>query len=391
MKQPVRLSAGFVKSVREPGRYGDGGRGSYGLALLVRPTATGGLSKSFIQRVRINGRETNVGLGSWPLTTLAEAREAAYRNARATRQGIDLLSERRKAATVPTFAEAAEVVIALQSGSWKAGSRNAEIWRQRLREYAMPTLGNLRVNSITSSDVLACVEPIWNAKNSTARKTLHYIVKVLGWAVAHGHAGANVATGDGVHGALPRHRAEVQHHRALRFTELREALAKVDASDVGETSKLALRFIAYTAARSGEVRGARWTEIDGATWTIPAARTKMGREHRIPLCKGALATIEAAKQYADGSTLIFPSVTGKVLADSVFSAILRNLSIDSTAHGWRSTFRTWSAESGQDRQPAEFALGHVEGSAAERAYQRGDLFERRAGLMESWCEAIATA
>ena len=389
MKQPVRLSAGFIKSVRESGRYGDGGRGSLGLALLVRPTATGGLSKAFVQRVRLNGRETNIGLGSWPLTTLAEAREAAFNNARAIRNGVDVLSERRKAATVPTFAEAAEIVIALQSGSWKDGSRNAEIWRQRLREYAMPTLGNLRVSAISSADVLACVTPIWNQKNATARKTLHYIAQVLAWAVAHGHIPANVAKGDAIRGALPRHRAEVQHHKALHYTELREALAKVDAADVGETSKLALRFLAYTAARSGEVRGATWGEIDGATWTIPAERTKMGREHRIPLCDGALAAIAAAKQYADGSGLVFPSVTGKVLADSVFSAILRGLSIDSTAHGWRATFRTWAAETGHDRQLAEFALGHVEGSAAERAYQRGDLYERRALLMQAWCAAIA--
>ena len=391
MKQPVRLSAGFIKSVREPGRYGDGGRGSLGLALLVRPTAAGGLSKAFIQRVRLNGRETNIGLGSWPLTTLAEAREAAYRNARAIRQGADPVSDRRRLSLVPTFEDAAEQVIALNAASWKAGSRNADIWRQRLTAYTYPVLRHRRLDAITSADVLACVMPIWASKHSSARKTLHYIGAVMAWGVAQGHCAANVAKGDAITAALPKHRAEVQHHRAIDWRSLPAALRALDASDAAETVKLAIRFLTLTATRSGEVRGMTWAEVDGATWEIPAERTKMGRVHRVPLCTGAMAVLEAAREYADGSGLVFPSVTGKVLADSVFSAVLRGLSIPSTAHGLRSTFRTWAAEHGHDRQLAEFALGHIEGSQAERAYQRGDLYERRALLMQSWCVAISTA
>ena len=385
--RPVRLTAAFVRNVKEAGRYGDA-RGGFGLALLVRESASGGLSRSFVQRIRINGRATNVGLGSFPLTTLDEAREAAYRNARAVRQGVDVLAERRKLAAVPTFAEAAEATISLHSGGWKAGSRNAEIWRQRLREYVLPVLGNLRVDVITSADVLRAVTPIWSAKNSTARKTLAYVGAVLALAVAHGHRTDNPAKGDAITAALPRHRAEVQHHRALRHADLRDALAKVDASDAHPTHKLALRFLAFTVTRSGEVRGMRWVEVDGATWEIPAERTKMGRTHRVPLCTGAMAVLEAAREHGDGTGIVFPSTTGRPLADSVFSAMLRGLDIPATAHGLRASFRTWASEQGHDRQLAEFALGHLEGSAAELAYMRGDLFERRALLMQSWCSAI---
>ena len=376
-----------MKGVKRPGRFGDA-RGGFGLALVVRESASGRLSKSFVQRVRIGGRATNVGLGSWPLTTLDEAREAAYRNARAVRSGVDLLAERRKLAGVPTFREAAEATIALHSGSWKAGSRNAEIWRQRLREYAMPRLGSKRVDVIASADVLACVTPLWGSKNSTARKTLTYIAQVMAWAVAHGHRTDNPAKGDAVSAALPRGRGEVRHHRALHYSDLRDALAKVDECNALPQAKLALRLLALTATRSGEVRGMTWAEVDGALWTIPASRTKMRREHRVPLSGTALGVVEAAQQYADGSELVFPSSTGKPLADSVFSAALRRASVPSTAHGFRSAFRTWTSEIGADRELAEHALGHIEGSAAERAYQRGDLLERRGLLMEDWARAI---
>ena len=386
----TRLTATFVKNVKDAGSYGDA-RGGFGLRLLVRESASGRLSKGFVQRVRINGRATNVGLGSYPLTTLDDAREAAYQNARAVRQGVNVLAARRALAIVPTFREAADATIALNAASWKAGSRNADGWRQRLADYAMPRLGRMPVDAITSGDVLACVTPIWSSKPAASRKVLHYIAAVMAWAVAHGHRADNPAKGDAIKAALPRRRTEVKHHRAMHYSDLRDALAKVDAADAFPAKKLAIRFLALTATRSGEVRGMTWAEVDGATWTIPAERTKMGREHRVPLSHAALAVFEAARQYADGSTLIFPSTTGKRLADSVFSATLRSLGVESTPHGFRSTFRTWASEVGADRELAEHALGHVEGSAAERAYQRGDLFERRAELMEQWANQLGQA
>ena len=383
MQRPARLTGVFVRGVVEPGRYGDG-RGGYGLALVVTPRMGGGVSKAWVQRVRVDGRPTNLGLGGYPLVTLAEAREAAYRNARAIRSGSDPLADRRRRAAVPTFAEAADAVVTLYEASWKDGARTAALWRQRLNDYALPRLGRMRVDAITSADVLACVLPIWATRRETAQKTLQYVTAVLAWAVAQGHAPANVAKGDAITSALPRATAaKAQHLRALDWRDLPAAFDAIEADGV-TTATLALRFLALTATRAGEVRGMTWAEVDGATWELPAGRTKMGRPHRVALSAQALAVLDRAREYADGFGLVFSTPTGKAIASATPSKLFRDHGIATTAHGLRSSFRTWAAECGHDRQLAEFALGHVEGSEAERAYLRGDLFERRAGLMAAW-------
>ena len=306
--RPARLTAAFVKNVKDAGSYGDA-RGGFGLRLLVRESASGRLSKGWIQRVRVNGRVTNVGLGSYPLTTLEEARDAAYQNARAVRQGVDILGERRKLAAVPTFSEAAESVIALYAPGWK-GDKTVKAWRQRLADYAYPRLGRMRVDAITSADVLACVMPLWSTKRATMAKTLNYVGVVLGWAVAQGHMTTNVATGDIITKALPHVAAPVRHHKALDT---------IEQASVGATTEPltgALRFLALTATRSGEVRGMMWAEVDGAVWEIPASRTKMGRPHKVPLSKPALAILDAARQNADASGRVFSTVTGRQIHDS---------------------------------------------------------------------------
>ena len=169
------------------------------------------------------------------------------------------------------------------------------------------------------------------------------------------------------------------------------ALAKVRESDAGPTTKLAVAFLTLTAARSGEIRAATWAEIDqdSATWTIPAPRMKTGREHRVPLSSSALAVLELAREYADGSGLVFPSPMGRVLSDNTLSKLFRELGIAGTPHGMRSSFRDWAAEcSDVPREIAELALAHVEGSSAELAYRRTDYFEKRRGLMNAWADAI---
>ena len=184
----------------------------------------------------------------------------------------------------------------------------------------------------------------------------------------------------------------MKHHKALDWRELPAALNAIEKASVGATTEPltgALRFLALTATRSGEVRGMTWAEVDGAVWEIPASRTKMQRAHRVPLSKPALAILDAARQNADASGRVFSTVTGRQIHDSSFSKLFRVNGIDATAHGMRSAFRTWASERGHDRQVSEFALGHVEGSAAELAYLRGDLFERRAGLMEDWGNCFA--
>ena len=384
-RRPQRLSATFVKAVTEPGRYGDG-RGNFGLSLLVKPTATGGRSKSFSQRLRVNGRVLTIGLGPWPLVTLAEAREAALSNARAARQGIDPIADRRRRAAIPTFRQAAERVIDTHAESWKGGGRTAAIWRARLQQYAYPKLGELRVDAVQSSDVLAVVGPLWTVRRETAAKVKAYCSAVFAWAIAEGHRADNPVAA--IAAALPRAGGGRQHLRAMPWRDVADALRQVRESSAGRSTKDCFEFLVLTATRSGEARGARWEELDGAIWTIPGSRTKTGREHRVPLSHAALAVLERARDYADGSGLIFPSATGKALSDSTLSKMLRELGLAGTPHGMRSSFRDFCGETGQPREVAEASLAHQVGSAVERAYARSDMLERRSLLMEAWAEAI---
>ena len=287
MQRPARLTGVFVRGVVEPGRYGDG-RGGYGLALVVAPTVAGGVSRTWVQRVRVDGRPTNLGLGGYPLVTLAEAREAAYRNARAIRSGSDPLADRRRRAAVPTFAEAADAVVTLYEVSWKNGARTAALWRQRLNDYALPRLGRMRVDAITSADVLACVLPIWATRRETAQKTLQYVTAVLAWAVAQGHAPANVAKGDAITSALPRATAaKAQHLRALDWRDLparvrRDRGGRCDDGD----ARAPIPRADGDARRGGpghDVGRGRRRDV----WELPAGRTKMGRPHRVALSRAS--------------------------------------------------------------------------------------------------------
>lgn len=384
-----RLSATFARTITTPGRYGDGGRGSYGLALLVKPTTTGSISKSWVQRVRINGRSTNIGLGPYPLVALAQAREAAIENARAVRAGIDPQADRKRRAAIPTFTDAAERVIALHSENWKDGSRTASIWRSRLTGYAYPTIGRIKVNELTSAHVLSVLTPIWAGRRETAKKVRQYLNAVMAWTVAQGYREDNPAAGDVISAALPRAGNASEHHRSLGYTDVPAVLATVSASAAHQATKDALAFLVLTSTRSGEVRGATWTEIDPdtATWTIPKARMKTGREHRVPLSSAAMGVLNRARDYTDTSGLVFPSATGKMLSDNTLSKLLRENGIPCVPHGFRSTFRVWAAEcSSVPREIAEMALAHVEGSAAELAYRRTDYFQARRSLMEAWAK-----
>ena len=384
-----RLSAIFVRNTTQPGRYGDGGRGSYGLALLVKPTTTGGLSKSWVQRIRINGRPTNLGLGPYPLVTLAEAREAALQNARKVRAGGDPLADRKRRATIPTFAEATETVIALHAKNWKNGSRAAEIWRSRIAHYAYPTIERIRVDELTTAHVLAVLTPVWASRRETARRIQRYLNAVMAWAIAQGYRKDNPAAGEIITAALPRAGNAIRHHRSLGYADVPSTLVTIASSGAYQATKDALEFLVLTAARSGEVRGATWAEmhLGAATWTIPGERMKGGREHRVPLSSAAMAVLHRARDYEDASGLVFPSVTGKTLSDNTLSKLLRENSIPCVPHGFRSTFRVWAAEcSSAPREIAEMALAHVEGSAAELAYRRTDYFEARRSLMEEWAK-----
>lgn len=385
MKRPKMLSATFVKTVKQSGRFGDG-RGGHGLSLLVKPASTGRLSKSWAQRLRIGSKAVNMGLGSYPITTLAKARTAALENAQAVADGLD-----PRRGGIPTFSDAAERTIAMHREAWKPSSRanTEQQWRGAIERYCIPNLGAKRIDQIGTADVLDIIGPIWSEKAETARQVKQRLSAIFRWSVAAGFRSDNPA-GDAITGALPKARATVRHQRALPHAEVGEAVAQIRAADTYRGTRLALEFLILTAARSGEVRGAVWSEIDleARTWTVSADRMKAGKEHRVPLSDGALHVLKLAKALKQSGNLVFPSLRGKVLTDATVSKVLRKNEIAAVPHGFRSSFRDWAAESGQAHDVAEAALAHTNGNRTEAAYNRSDLHQRRRALMQDWSDYL---
>ena len=380
MPRPKTLSAAFVKTISDSGRYGDG-RGSCGLYLRVWVTANGRIGKNWGQRLRIGGQLTNLGLGSYPPVSLALARGRAIKNAQLVAEGGD---PRKPVVTIPTFAKAVDEVIDLRSKRWK-NPKTAKRWRAVLQAYAMPVLANMSISEIQSYHVMEVLIPIWVEKPETGRQAREHMSMVMEWAKAEGHRTDNPAD-KAILKALPKH-GRKNHYKALPFAELGRAIGKVRSTDAHPSTKLAFEFIALTACRSGEARLATWDELDldAAIWTVPASKMKNGLEHRVPLSDAALDVLRQAKELGDETGLVFPSVRGKLMSDSTVSKLLRDHSMQTTPHGLRSAFRDWAAEcSNEPREIAEYALAHVEGSAAELAYRRTDYFDRRRKLMEDW-------
>ncbi len=380
--RPYRLSARFVATVREPGRYGDG-RGSGGLSLLVKRTARGHLAKSWAQRIQVDGRARNLGLGVWPHVSLADARQKCVLNLVARSRG-ELVTGRQR--TVPSFEEATETVLAIHAAGWKKGGRSEKDWRWTLRNYAMPKLGARPVDRISTTDVMAVLVPIWNEKRVTARKVRQRIGAVMRWAVAQGYREDNPA-GDAIGAALPKKGVRPRHLAALPYGEVAGAIAAVRASRAHPATVWAFEFLVLTACRSGEVRGARWEEIrlEEREWRIPAQRMKTNREHRVPLSARALAVLAEASAATGRSGLVFPSPTGRLHSRAAISRLIQQLGIEAVPHGFRSSFRDWAAEcTDAPREVCELALAHVNTNAVEAAYRRSDLFERRRELMEQW-------
>ena len=386
MERPRTLSAAFVKTVKAPGRYGDG-RGGHGLTLLVKESSTGRYSKSWAQRLRINGEPFNIGLGSYPIVTLKEARDKAFENQRAVEQGKD---PRVKKSSTPTFADAAEIVIGIHAPGWKKG-RHESNWRRSLSQYAYPTLGAKLVSEITSLDVMALLVPIWNEKRETARKLRQRIGAVMKWAVAQGYRADNPA-GEAIGAALPKKSHVTQHRAALPHEKVTKALAMVRETGAWKATKLCFEFLTLTATRSGEARLAEWPEFDleMQVWTIPASRFKGLRGHRVPLSDQAIEVLREARELKTGDGMVFPSITGKVLTDSTVSKLLRENNIGCVPHGMRTSFRVWAAEcTDAPREIAEMCLLHAEGSAVELAYRRTDYFVARRALMQQWADYIS--
>ena len=383
MKRPKTLTAAFVRAVCVPGRYGDG-RGGHSLSLLVKPTANGRWSKTWGQRLRIGGRITTLGLGSYPVVSLAEARRRALVNRQAVEAGKD-----PRSGGVPTFEQAAATVIALHAEGWRDRGRSEAQWHASLRDYAHPVMGSKPVDKVITADVLAVLVPIWHAKPETARRVRQRIGAVMRWAVAEGHRQDNPA-GDAIAAALPKHNDRRRHQPALPHDKVGAAVHAVRASDAHAATKLAFEFLVLTAARSGEVRGARWAEmdLDAGVWTIPPERTKTARPHRVALSGRAVEVLTQARSLSDGEQLVFPSANGVVMSDSTMSKLARELGLGMTPHGARASFRSWCADSAVPREIAEACLAHVV-KGVEGAYQRSDLLKVRAHTMQQWSQYLA--
>ena len=374
-----KLTAAFVRSVQQPGLYWD----EHGLVLRVKP----GGYKQWIQRLFIRGKRRELGLGPVRIVTLAEARDAALANRKVARAGGDPRATRRS--SVPTFEQAAAKVFAMHRPTWS--TRHAGQWAATLRTYAHPTIGQKRVDWITTADVMGVLLPIWNEKHQTAKRLRQRIATVMKWAIAQGYRLDNPA-GEALGAALPKPTRIQPHYAALPYGEVAGAIEAVRRSEARVSVKLGLEFLMLTACRSGEVRGARWEEIDleGGEWTIPPGRMKNRREHRVPLSARAREILAEAREHAPGSEWVFPSPMGLQLKDFDFSGLFKALGIAAVPHGFRSSFRDWAAErTDAPHAVMEAALAHVVRDKVEAAYARSDLFERRRVLMEQWAGYLA--
>ena len=284
-----------------------------------------------------------------------------------------------------TFQQAAERAIQSYAQGWKT-EKTAQVWRGMLVQYVYPAIGGIPINAVTSSDVFSVLSPVWPVHRATATKVKTTINAVFAWAAANDLVQSNPVLA--INRALPKAGGTVQHRKALGWGEVPAMLATIRDSGAAATTKLCVEFLALTACRSGEVRGMTWDEIDGDVWTVPGERMKQGKPHRVPLSSAALSVLEQARELTGGQGLVFPSKTGRPLSDGALSKLFKDLGIDCVPHGLRSTFRVWAAEADVPREVAEFALAHVVGTQAERAYQRSDLFRQRVEVMQTWGDAL---
>jgi integrase len=358
----------------------DGGN----LLLQVTRKSGGGFNKSWVFRYEIAGTRRDMGLGSLDTFSLSEARDKARALRQQIHGGIDPLAQQRAEhlaqrtveAKTMTFRECAVKCISAHEDSWRNAEHRRQ-WTSTLETYAYPIIGNLPVDQIEVAHVVRVLEPIWKGKTETASRLRGRIEKVLGWAQVRGfRTGDNPARWRGHLEELFAAKGRAKHHDALPYAELPVFLAELGQVDQGVAR--ALEFLILTAARSGEVLGAAWDEIDFAakTWTIPAERMKAGKAHKVPLSDRA---VEILRSLPRTDARVFPGYAKGMLR------LLKDLRPDATVHGFRSTFRDWAAErTNFPREVCEMALAHAIPDAVEAAYRRGDLFEKRRRLMADW-------
>ncbi len=390
----AKLNTLAIRRLKKAGHYGDGG------GLYLKVDGAEARSWQFRYKHRSTGRTVWLGLGAERDVTLAEAREKARECRRILADGKDPLAERKAAQTAEkaaekamTFAKVAEMFIAAHEAGWR-NPKHRQQWRNTLRDYVLPEIGERLASEVTVGEVMKILEPLWREKPETASRVRGRIEAVLDYATARGwRTGDNPARWRGhLANLLPARDkvARVQHHAALPWREIGGFMATL--REQKRNPALAAEFAILTAARSGEVRGARWGEIDlgNRTWTIPGDRMKAGREHRIPLSARAIEILQDVKPLRKAAdSLVFPGGRARqALSDVALSnAVKAAGGAETTLHGFRSTFRDWCAEAtNYPREVCETALAHTNRDKTEAAYFRADLFERRRRLMDEWAE-----
>lgn len=389
-KKARELSALEVGRLRREGAHPVGG--VPGLCLQIV-----GAGRSWILRFSFEGRRPELGLGPFPEVGLADARTAAKEARARARLGINPIEAGKaaksaafaKRAASRTFAQCSAAFILAKTPEW-ANAKHAAQWTATLATYADPVIGALYMPDVDTPHILSILEPIWLTKTETATRVRSRIENVLDWSIARGYrTGPNPARWKGhlsMMLAAPGKVAKVEHHAALPYSQLPVFMGQLRAAE-GQGAR-ALEFAILCAARSGEVRGATWDEIDldGRTWTIPGERMKMGREHRVPLTDATVLILNAQPR-VDGTDLVFPSARNRPLSDMTLTAVTRRMAVDAVPHGFRATFKTWASErTNFPSDVVEMALAHAIADKVEAAYQRGDIFDKRARLMKAWAE-----
>jgi len=382
----AKLTARKVETAKA-GKHGDGA----GLQLVVSPTG----ARKWVFRFQWQGKAREMGLGAFPETTLEQARDAAREARKLAKAGIDPIADKGTEKTVPTFGEFADAVAADLAEGFRNAKHRAQ-WKMTLEVYAKP-MRSRPVDAIDTADVLAVLKPLWTAKPETASRLRGRIEKVLNAAKAKGYrSGENPAAWRGhLENLLPKQSKLTRgHHAAMPYANVPAFVAALRERDA--TAALALEFTILTAARSSEALEAEWSEIDldAKVWTVPAARMKPGRVHRVPLTDRAIEILRAMDK-ARVSKFVFPGQKqNRPLSSMAMEMVLRRMKVaGATVHGFRSSFRDWAGnETAFPRDLAETALSHVIGDKVEQAYRRSDALERRRELMQAWanyCEPNA--
>ena len=377
----MKITAKFVENITAAGKYYD----QHGLFLHVRPSG----AKKWLQRYTFKGRRREIGLGSAKIVSLSTARKNAHQNLVLVSEGIDPIEDKKQDSVIPKFEAAARKVHEENRPTWR-NAKHAAQFITTLETYAFPVIGNLSVTEINSSHILRILSPIWVTKAETAKRVRQRLSTVFKYCVAQQWRTddpANIAIVE----ALPNSKRKVQHRRSISYNDVSDFIETVFKSSAGLSTKLGLEFLILTATRSGEVRNARWNEVNGSLWTIPAERMKAGVAHRVPLPSRCIEILEEAKKISQGSEYIFEGTKpNKPLSENTFNKLMKELGLEVHAHGFRTSFRTWTQEkTNYPREIAEAALAHSLKDKAEAAYARSDLLEKRAEMMEAWAQFIS--